>query len=271
MSLKVKNNSQTDESILMIGSDFSTARSLVIKHYDTTSPYATIGLWGTDSALTIYPDRTVDVQNFNSRTDGSISRDFNINRWLNVGLNNTKDDDNALYSYGAINLVKPDTKYRAKIFHHDNELRVQFFDESGTTLGTTVLAKQTSSQTITHQTNIVGEYNTGTFCEATGEIFDGYDKITSTDCICKVQTSNVLNKRIVGIICDNNTFASHGDVIVKVVPDSTYEIGDILTPTANGYGMKASISDMEFMMLNAIPRAKITSIIDSETVAAFLV
>ena len=116
------------------------------------------------------------------------------------------------------------------------------------------------SQTITHRTNLTGEL--GTFCQANGNIYDGYDRVTNVDCICAVEQANSLNKKIVGIICSEDEFASHGDVLVKVNKDSLneLEIGDILAPDANGYGKKASETDLMFMMLHAIPRPKITSL-----------
>ena len=125
------------------------------------------------------------------------------------------------------------------------------------------------SQTITHYTNVSGEI--GTFCEATGEIYDGYEKIDNTDCICKVRTASALSSIIVGIITRDNEFASHGDALVKVVPGS-YKIGDILAPAENGYGRKATNEELQFMMLNSLPMVKITSINTgiANTVATFI-
>jgi hypothetical protein len=74
-----------------------------------------------------------------------------------------------------------------------------------------------------------------------------------------VQTATALNKKIVGIVCSEDEFASHGDVYVRVVPGN-YEVGDILCPDENGYGRKASESELMYMMMYAIPRAKITSL-----------
>ena len=57
-----------------------------------------------------------------------------------------------------------------------------------------------------------------------------------------------------------------------VVPDN-YELGDILVPTENGYGRKATEEEELFMIRKAIPRPKITSL-DAGTegyVATFLV
>ena len=126
-----------------------------------------------------------------------------------------------------------------------------------------------ASQTVTHATNVSGEI--GTFCEATGEIYDGYDKIDNTDCICKVRSASALSSKVVGIITRDNEFASHGDVLVKVVPGS-YNIGDILAPAENGYGRKATSEELQFMVLNSLPMVKITSINTgiANTVATFI-
>ena len=84
--------------------------------------------------------------------------------------------------------------------------------------------------------------------------------------------SHKLNPNIVGIIVDNARFASHGDVLVKVIP-GTYKLGDILVPDVSGYARVATKDEQLQMMFNAIPRPKITSLatgIDN-TVAGFLV
>ena len=128
----------------------------------------------------------------------------------------------------------------------------------------------TGNETITHKTDeIQGEI--GTFCETNGGIYTGYNEITETDCICQVQQSNTLNSKIVGIITDKDRFASHGDVLVKIVP-GTYHLGDILCPDITGKARIATETELQYMMLHAIPRAKITSL-DTKiegTVAAFL-
>ena len=113
------------------------------------------------------------------------------------------------------------------------------------------------SRTITHATNVQGAI--GTFAESTGEIYDGYEKIGSTDCICKVKQDTTLNARIVGVIVDKDTFASHGDCLVKIVPGA-YSIGDILVPDASGFARKATDEELTYMMTHAIPRPKITSL-----------
>ena len=114
------------------------------------------------------------------------------------------------------------------------------------------------SQTITHITNIVGNFEIGTFCEANGNIYDGYEKINNTDCICAVKQATLLNKKIVGIISSEDEFASHGDVLVKIAPETICEVGDILCPDERGYGRVASEDELIFMMMYAIPRPKIT-------------
>jgi phage baseplate assembly protein gpV len=120
-------------------------------------------------------------------------------------------------------------------------------------------AEITGNQTINHKTNVFSD-DIGCFCESTGEIYDGYKEITYTDCICKVKQSHGLNKKIVGIITGENTFASHGDVLVKLAAGCAPEVGDILCPDEDGYGKVASDSELMFMMMNAIPRPKITSL-----------
>jgi hypothetical protein len=78
-----------------------------------------------------------------------------------------------------------------------------------------------------------------------------------------------LNKKIVGIITGEDTFASHGDVLVKLAAGCAPEVGDILCPDEDGYGKVASDSELMFMMMNAIPRPKITSLnVDVEGYAA---
>ena len=156
---------------------------------------------------------------------------------------------------------------------------LQISSESGSTNQTlkilgdvNVVGKLTSnnSTTITHKTNVQGEI--GTFCETNGGIYDKYDEITETDCICQVVQSNTLNSRIVGIITDKDQFASHGDVLVKIVP-GTYHLGDILCPDITGKARIATETELQYMMLHAIPRPKITSL-DTKiegTVACFIV
>ena len=136
----------------------------------------------------------------------------------------------------------------------------------------TVSGKINGNLTITHETDEITEpFEIGTFCETNGGIYTGYEKIDTTDCICQVQQSNTLNPKIVGVITASNQFASHGDVLIKIVP-GTYHLGDILCPDITGKARKATETELQYMMLHAIPRAKITSLdtkIDG-TVAAFL-
>jgi hypothetical protein len=140
------------------------------------------------------------------------------------------------------------------------------------------LWKKESSQTIMHTTDeIQGPIDStlaeiGTFCETNGGIYTGYDEIAETDCICQVKQSTTLNPKIVGIITGENQFASHGDVLVKSVP-GTYHLGDILCPDITGKARIATETELQYMMLHAIPRPKITSL-DTKiegTVACFLV
>ncbi len=93
------------------------------------------------------------------------------------------------------------------------------------------------------------------------------------NCICKIRRANTLNKNIVGVLTSINPikFATHGDVLIKVVMD-TYTVGDIIIPTTDGYGKKASGGEIYDAMFMMIPRAKITSLQTkiSNTVSAIL-
>jgi hypothetical protein len=127
-----------------------------------------------------------------------------------------------------------------------------------------------SSHTITHVTYVENESEdlTGTFCETNGGIyFESAEAIAAgntthvgiTDCICQVRQSTSLNSKIVGIITSNDQFASHGDVLVKVI-DGVYTLGDILVPHSSGRARAATNEEKMFMALNAIPRPKIISL-----------
>ena len=128
----------------------------------------------------------------------------------------------------------------------------------------------TGNETVTHHTNVQGQI--GTFCETNGGIYDGYENIGETDCICQVVQSSTLNSKIVGIITSETEFASHGDVLMKVVP-GTYKLGDILCPDITGLARVATETELQYMVLHAIPRPKITSLATGieNTVACFIV
>ena len=154
-----------------------------------------------------------------------------------------------------IRFHNPKTNWTMILHCRDNQLHYDRFNDSGTWVDKTVLWG--GSQTITHETNIQGEI--GTFCETNGGLYDGYEKIDTTDCICQAVQSTTLNAKIVGIITSETQFASHGDVLMKVVP-GTYKLGDILCPDISGLARVATETEKQYMMLNAIPRPKITSL-----------
>jgi hypothetical protein len=126
---------------------------------------------------------------------------------------------------------------------------------------------QPENVTITHKTEVT-QPHIGRFCETTGGIYN--TNVGPTDCICKVQLATTLTRQTVGIICGDDKFASHGDVLVYC-DDGQFTVGDILVPTSTGARV-ATEEEKLFMMLNAIPRAKITSVITGipNTVACFL-
>ena len=132
-----------------------------------------------------------------------------------------------------------------------------------------------SSFTVTHETGANEELIVGTFCESDGTIYEKYkDNIKPDDCICNIKQSTSLNKNIIGVTVSTDPikFATHGDVLIKVVND-TYNVGDILVPGQGGYGKKPSSDEIMSCLLNRIPTAKIISLdtgIDNEVACILL-
>lgn len=125
-----------------------------------------------------------------------------------------------------------------------------------------------SSFTVMHETgsdNHLNEDDLGKWCESDGTIYEMFkDNITYSDCICNIKLSNTLNKNVLGVLIkvDPPTFATHGDVLVKLdmSNNDTYEVGDILVCTENGYSKKADDNDIMFCLMHKIPTAKIISL-----------
>ena len=192
-----------------------------------------------------------------------IDKDLTINGMLTV-------NDSANFSSVSTESIFPiDSKVNILGTTEINGNLIVSGQINGTTIG---------NATITHKTDEIqglGESTLaeiGTFCETNGGIYTGYNEISETDCICQVIQSTTLNPKIVGIITSENQFASHGDVLVKIVP-GTYHLGDILCPDITGKARIATETELQYMMLHAIPRPKITSL-DTKiegTVACFLV
>jgi hypothetical protein len=124
-----------------------------------------------------------------------------------------------------------------------------------------MLMADDTNTTVTHKTDIEDftPDQIGTFCETNGGIYSGYSQITPTDCICQVIQSVELNSKIVGIIVANDTFASHGDALVRIGA-GTYHLGDLLVPDPDGTARVASQEEKLMIALDAIPRVKITSL-----------
>jgi hypothetical protein len=117
--------------------------------------------------------------------------------------------------------------------------------------------------------------------ETTGEMADVYgtDYVPSldraTDAICKVKHTKSFSSRIVGIITDYNQFASHGDLLCRVVNDSEYSIhytvGDLLYPDESGMCRIATHEEKLLCAIEQIRLPKITwTLSDSEFVGAFI-
>ena len=181
--------------------------------------------------------------------NASIEGDLTVSGTTVIGNANNNYNVVAIVK-GALSINGPDQNYTVTLMGRRTGLFLYGSDGKEKSLSW--------SETITHITNATGEL--GTFCESIGKIYDGYEKVDQTDCICQVQQSTTLNKRIVGIITSETQFASHGDCLVKVNSIEGLEVGDILAPDENGYGRKATDEEELFMMRKAIPRPKITSL-----------
>ena len=212
------------------------------------------------STCTITQDATING-------DLTVKSDLTANKCITCGKNNTYHYSPAVHCKGTIRLHHPeDNTYIDIMAANKNSLYMQNSEGKGKTFASL-------STTITHITDIIGDIEIGTFCEAAGTMYDGYEKISNTDCICAVKQATLLNKRIVGIVINKDEFASHGDVLVKIEPGTVAEIGYILCPNERGYGRVATEDELIFMMMYAIPRPKITCLdtgIDGY-VACFLV
>ena len=94
------------------------------------------------------------------------------------------------------------------------------------------------------------------FIESIGEL------INPTAPMFKVKRATTLNKNIVGVLTNINPvkFATHGEVLIKVI-SGTYQLGDILIPTIDGYGKKATSGEIYDSLFMMIPRAKITALL----------
>jgi hypothetical protein len=117
-----------------------------------------------------------------------------------------------------------------------------------------------ASMTITHETDIE-VLSLGRFCETTGLIYSKYKEVGIKDCITGVKVATTLSTKLLGIITSDKHFASHGDVLVKVV-DGEYHLGDLLIPTENGARV-ANEEEKLFIMINGLPKVRVMSIIDN--------
>ena len=165
-------------------------------------------------------------------------------------------------------------------------------DNIGNVLISGTLTQNGGSNTITHLTQSTdATLEEGVFVETTGENYyepdfvrtykdENGESVTETipknpyeNCICKVKRASSLNKNIVGVLTSVNPvkLATHGDVLIKVISD-TYNLGDILIPTVDGYGKKATSGEIYDSLFMMIPRAKITALITDvpNTVSAIL-
>jgi hypothetical protein len=142
------------------------------------------------------------------------------------------------------------------------------------------------SHTITHRTNVLDfePEQVGCFCESTGRLADVYDKDgvpyaptldRPCDAIVKVRHSISLNARVLGIITDDHTIASHGDVLCRVINtvdwSIVYELGQVLVPDIQGLCRAATHTERKFAANHQIHLPRITALFaECEFVAAFI-
>jgi hypothetical protein len=181
----------------------------------------------------------------------------------------TKNAINFLFSKGAYSLYtdQDDKLYLYYVSASTYPIVTTYIDEEENTVidfNGNIYAWNISSMTVTHKTNVKDVANEqaqlriGRFCETTGELYDYERGIKITDCICKVKLSTALNTKVLGIITSEDSFASHGDVLV-VVDDGEYHLGDLLIPTQTGARI-ATEDEKLFIMINGLPRVRITCI-----------
>ena len=254
-------------------SQCTSLRELDLRNFDTSKVKNISFMFDKCTSL-----RELDLSNFDTSNVSNMEYMFyNCTSLRELDLRtftapNCTNFNNVFYNTALTNLIVPssqDTNITTKLPDKDTAFD-RVVDSPETGLVTYTRKGAQSSQTVTHATNVTGEV--GTFCETNGGIYDGYENIGETDCICQVVQSTTLNSKIVGIIVDKNKFASHGDCLVKVVA-GTYKLGDILVPDISGYARLATETELLYMVMHAIPRPKITSFNTGmeDTVACFII
>jgi len=151
---------------------------------------------------------------------------------------------------------------------------------------------ENASKTITHYTMYEGDLQPGFFVESTGQLFHN-GEFSYENCMVTVRQATTFSNNIIGVCveiineeirdCYGNVsqpagkfcrIATHGDCLIKCVPD-IYHLGDIIIPSnSGGYGMKGSSMEIIDCMTKMVPRLKITSLeideIDPECVIGFI-
>jgi hypothetical protein len=215
-------------------------------------------------------------------TPGNIFLQSSTSSYLEVSQGYIKEQSrfiymNSLSSDGAINVMLTLSTSGIKLGYNTDTMftcvpRGANSKYDLTVYGNIVADNVQSSMTITHETD-VSDYNIGRFCESTGLIYSGYEEVNVkdcptkgpgvgiTDCITGIKLATTLTTKILGIMTTETQFASHGDVLVKVI-DGEYHLGDLLVPTENGARV-ATEEEKMFIMLNGLPRVRVMSITDN--------
>ena len=249
--------------------------------YETLSDYANTDHTHTLSDITDYtaPDLSnyalADHTHLNYEVAGDINQitTFNISSAYIEHVKNTATEDDIVII--GLRTAEVEKEVISTVIENSNAITT--IDDT-TVLNDVIIngsLQNNGSQTITHLTGSSESLVVGTFCETDGTIYDKFkDNIKPTDCICNIKQATSLNKNIIGVTVSTDPikFATHGDVLIKVVND-TYNVGDILVPGQGGYGKKPSSDEIMSCILNRIPTAKIISLdtgIDNEVACILL-
>ena len=101
----------------------------------------------------------------------------------------------------------------------------------------------------------------GIFCESVGEMREAPTALPMNGITLKITRAQVYNKNIIGVITSVNPlkFTASGIIKIKVI-NGSYNIGDLLIATIDGYGKKATPGEIYDSIFSKIPIAKIIAL-----------
>jgi hypothetical protein len=273
---------QTDSSDIYTMSDYSgiyTTNAAIMAQGALGSISASQGITAGGKISTTSTDIDSIYTTGSITVDGGVYLTACTHSWDDAGINL---QEQRLYCGGVVLTGGTDSEFRGQMDYYSNlnlhNSAIVITDQ----WGTRTITSQPGSHTITHYTNIVDydDSKIGCFCETTGELADVYDKdgvaytptlSRATDAITKVKSTNMLSTRVLGIITSQNTYASHGDVLVVVKQGPSYQLGQLLVPDISGVCRIATEEDKRTIMFEGLPRVRITGLVQGqEFVLAFM-